>query len=494
MYAGDGGLDREIRWAHVSELRDPTEWLDSGELLMTTGLGIPAEPDAQRAYVERLAEAGLSGLLISRGMNAPELSAEMTSAADERSLPVLFASYEVPFTAVARAIADANSSEERKRLAQTQQVYEAVRLTAGDGSGSGLMARLGRTVGCRLYVLDLDRGIPLFPGGPRVPGWIVPALEEARSGRDEPLPAVLRFQAGSRSLMAVAVPASRPATMITLPEGEEKPDLSVLRHVASVAALEIEKEHAEREKRRRLGSELLAGLVDGRLPAESAAQPLADRNLGEEPRVLAACAIDEGEGEHSDLHLRLEDRGVPHLLLRRAPLLTALLPDTPEALAGLREEIDPALPIGLSDPLGRVARAPDAQREARWAMESARAVGKPFVRYGEDAALSPFLPRSLSEAERAVRQVLGPLLDYDAAHRACLVRSLRVFLSHNRSWQKAAADLHVHKQTLVYRMRRVEELLGKRLDRTQDVAELWLALEAAETTGHLTPASRTTRT
>ena len=253
VYAGDIGLDREIRWAHVSELCDPTEWLDSGELLMTTGLGIPAEPDAQRAYVERLADAGLSGLLISRGMNAPELSTEMASAADERSLPVLLASYEVPFTAVARAIADANSSEERRRLAQTQRVYEAVRLATGGGSGFELMASLGKTVACRLYVLDLDRGLPLLPGAPKVPERLVAALKEARSARDEPLPAVLRFQADSRFLMAVAVPASRPATMIALPEGEETPDLSVLRHVASVAALEIEKEHAEREKRRRLG-------------------------------------------------------------------------------------------------------------------------------------------------------------------------------------------------------------------------------------------------
>jgi purine catabolism regulator len=40
----------------------------------------------------------------------------------------------------------------------------------------------------------------------------------------------------------------------------------------------------------------------------------------------------------------------------------------------------------------------------------------------------------------------------------------------------------VHKQTLVYRMRRVEELTGRRLDRTEDVAELWLALRARDAT------------
>ncbi len=272
------------------------------------------------------------------------------------------------------------------------------------------------------------------------------------------MPALLRLQVGVRSLRALAVPASRPATMVVLTEREGWPDLSVLRHTTAVVALEIEKEKAERERRRRLGAELMAGLVDSRIPAETAAQLLAERGLGEEPRIIAACGVDDGEAEHSDLHFRLEDRGIPHLLLRRAPLLTALLPATPEALDGFRAEIATSVPVGLSDLLGRTTRAPDATREAQWALQSARASGNPVVRYGEDAALSPFLPRSLSEAESAVRHVLGTLLDYDAAHDAHLVDSLKVFLRHNRSWQKAAANLHVHKQTLVYRMRRVEEL------------------------------------
>lgn len=484
VYTGAGGLDREITWAHANELPDPTEWLDSGELLMTTGLGVPKEPTAQRAYVERLATAGLSALAIGHGMTTtPELSAEMIKAAEERSLPILFTSYEVPFTAIARAVADANQGEERQRLAQAQQIYEMVRLTAGNVSSGELIARLGGIVGCQLYVLDPDRGFSLFPGNPQIPEEVIAALKEARKERMEPMPAVLRMQAGLHTMLALAVPASRLATMVALPHGDRaKPDLSVMRHITAVVALEVEKQKVERERRRRLGSELLAGLIDGRIPAESAAQMLSERGLGEEPRVIATCVIDEGEAEQSDLHLRLEDRGVPHLLLRRAPLLIALLPDTPEALARFREEIDPTFTIGLSDPLGRVYRLPDARREAQWVLEGAQAIDAPFVRYGEDAP-SPFLPRDLGEAERIVRHVLGHVLDYDAAHDARLVESLRVFLEHNRSWQKAAMALHVHKQTLVYRIRRVEELSGRKLDRTEDVAELWLALRAAEASG-----------
>jgi PucR family transcriptional regulator, purine catabolism regulatory protein len=76
--------------------------------------------------------------------------------------------------------------------------------------------------------------------------------------------------------------------------------------------------------------------------------------------------------------------------------------------------------------------------------------------------------------------VLGPILAYDEEHATELLRSLALFLDENRSWQRSAELLHVHKQTLVYRMHRVEELTGRDLRRTADVVELWLALRALE--------------
>jgi purine catabolism regulator len=118
-------------------------------------------------------------------------------------------------------------------------------------------------------------------------------------------------------------------------------------------------------------------------------------------------------------------------------------------------------------------------REALFGLQLARAQGSSWAVYGEGGGGGAlFGPRSLSEAQEAVARVLGPLRDYDAAHRMELVASLRAFLEHNRSWQRTAAALGVHKQTLVYRIRRVEQLTGRRLDRTGDVAELWYALQA----------------
>ena len=80
----------------------------------------------------------------------------------------------------------------------------------------------------------------------------------------------------------------------------------------------------------------------------------------------------------------------------------------------------------------------------------------------------------------AAERIIGPLIEYDREHGSDLVRSLRVFLEHNRSWQRSAEVLHVHKQTLVYRMGRVETLTGRSLREMGDVVQLWLGLRALD--------------
>ena len=91
------------------------------------------------------------------------------------------------------------------------------------------------------------------------------------------------------------------------------------------------------------------------------------------------------------------------------------------------------------------------------------------------------LPISLlgDEAVQAFAEgLLRPLYDHDATSRGDLVRSLRAWLSRHGQWDAAAADLGVHRHTLRYRMRRVEEILGRSLDDPDVRMELWLALKS----------------
>lgn len=483
LFAGADGVNREIRWAHASELQDPSEWLEPDVLVMTTGLGLPVEPQAQGAYVERLAGANLGGLLIGEQADeriyAPELTPRLGAVADEYSFPVMRMPYELPFADIARVVAEANHGEEHARIGQALRIYDTVRLVIGTASGRELITQLGTVANCELHVIDPRTGNPVFADSSdslQLPVFVLDQISGKLSDRSVPGPAVVRIAGGPRNVVALAVPASRPAALVAISESEYPPDLFVLRHVAAVAAMEVEKLKARRESRRRSGAELLADLIDSRYDEDISERLLAERGLDGRPWVAAAFAGAK-TGMHSDLHLRLEERSAPHLLGRRAETFIALLPHVDRTIQILAQEVDS--PVGLSDPVNKLARVSDAHQEAVWALQGARLTGRTIVRYGEDLT-SPFLPRNLDESRAIVRHILGPLLQYDTEHDAPLVASLNIYLARNRSLKETSEALHVHKQTVIYRMRRIEELTGRQLGRMEDIVGFWLALRALD--------------
>jgi purine catabolism regulator len=212
-----------------------------------------------------------------------------------------------------------------------------------------------------------------------------------------------------------------------------------------------------------LASELAPATVRGRLEHEGF-------HAGEEVVLLALAGADEAVDE---LRRRLRAAGVPHLLATGADT-HALLP-----AARLDDRLLPAdgrLHAGASRPLGPQDGLELARREATLALDAALRSGATLSRFAAEHA--SVLPVDRPSLERLVESVLGPLLRYDAAHRTALVASLRCYLECDRSLRDASARLFVHANTLAYRLRRVEELTGRRLAGVEAQTDLWLALRA----------------
>ncbi len=485
VVSGRGGLDRSIGWAHVCELPDPWSWIGSGDLLMTTGLGVPGSPAEQVRYVESLAAAGVAAVAVGEDMHAPPLTAKMVAASDSLGLPLLLTRRDIPFIALARSVATASQREELARIDQTVRVYELLRQSSLHEMRLGeLLGSLEQVLGARLVAADAVTGRPLVPGTV-VPGGLL--AEVGRGGnraRDE-LPVVLQSDAGDS--LGVLVPGPRPVLLVATVVDGTVPDLTVLRHAAAVTALQQTWVFAERERARRLGATLLAQLVDDQIDGTLAHSHLAERGLAGRTLVVAACAraeVDAHEELHH-LHHVLGDAGVEHVMLYRRGTTYVLLPADREALGQLYGGLPAGWAAGISDTLEDPLLVGAAHREAGWALSRARERGLPVVRHSDDLTDSMFLPGRREDGVEAARRVLGMILDYDEEHGTQLTRSLQAFLEENRSWQRAAARLHVHKQTLVYRMSRVEELSGRSLSSTADVAELWLALRSAVETALL---------
>jgi purine catabolism regulator len=476
--AGHGGGARLVTWAHTSDLPNPTDWLGRGDFLMSNGLNISADASGQVSFLESVAAAGLSGLGIGDDVHAPPLTATLRARADELEFPVLGIPHEIPFVAVSRAVANANSDEEHRRLLRTVQLYEVLRSAVSRGRlGAGLLRELEGQLGCALAVLDTASGLPVLPAvHPPSPGLAERVRDELHA-RGGVFPGVLRVEHEGSVACVIRVPAERPVALVALANGQPLPDLGLLQHAANIAALEVERVNAERADAWRLGTELMAHLLERRLEPASALRQLREHGIDPDRVVLAAFRPASPTGER-DLHHELGARGLVHLVRWSAEHALVAIPDSSEAFEGLRSGLGAELALGVSDPLRRPDRVPDAAREARWAETAARSLGGGVARYGDAAPL--FLPRTIGEAETAAERVMGAVLAYDAEHGTELVRSLRVFLDHNRSWQRSAEVLHVHKQTLVYRMRRVEALTGRSLREMADVVQLWLGLRALD--------------
>lgn len=77
------------------------------------------------------------------------------------------------------------------------------------------------------------------------------------------------------------------------------------------------------------------------------------------------------------------------------------------------------------------------------------------------------------------KRVLGPVQDYDSSHGADLVRTLWTFLENSGSWTRCAKQLHVHVNTLRYRIQRIEQLTGRDLGRIDNRVDFYLAFSLA---------------
>ncbi|HEX2030460.1 MAG TPA: helix-turn-helix domain-containing protein, partial [Actinomycetota bacterium] len=146
----------------------------------------------------------------------------------------------------------------------------------------------------------------------------------------------------------------------------------------------------------------------------------------------------------------------------------------------LSERLGTDIVAGAGSPVPP-ADAARSLREARYALQVCRVDGRRFADFGSLGTYRLLLTLQEPDALRAFADsILGPLDRYDGGHGGELLASLRAFLDHNARWEAAAAELFVHRHTLRYRMRKVEELSGRDLGSPHDRMEFWLALRARD--------------
>ncbi|MEU6843489.1 PucR family transcriptional regulator ligand-binding domain-containing protein [Streptomyces sp. NPDC046716] len=299
---------------------------------------------------------------------------------------------------------------------------------------------------------------------------------------------------------------------------EERLDL--LQGVTQLISVERDRRDAARTVRRRLAQEVLELVQSGAAPAEIAARlrvaaPVLLPGLGAAPHWQVVVAKVEWEGgdieggpvaqslleeilvdplssgpEPSDriAVAHTGDEAIALVPLPAVPteengaeqglIADALLTSVRDPLsAGLAD--DGRLTIGVSAAVHSAEGLRGALEEARHARRVAGARTGLVCAAGHQELAShvlllPFVPDDVRRAFTA--RLLDPLRDYDRKHRAELIPTLEAFLDCDGSWTRCASRLHLHVNTLRYRVGRIEQLTNRDLSRLEDKLDFFLAL------------------
>ncbi|MGW5473350.1 PucR family transcriptional regulator [Streptomyces chartreusis] len=535
--AGEDRLDVPVRWAHASELTDPVPYMEGGELLLITALKLDAEnPESMRRYVRRLVGAGVVGLGFAVGVNYEDIPEALVEAATEEDLPLLEVPRRTPFLAISKAVSAAIAADQYRAVTAGFAAQRELTKHALTDGPEGLLSALASQVDGWAALYDASgavvatapewagrRAARLTADVERLRERPAPASSVVGGPENEDRVELHSLGTGRRPRAALAVgtatalgTAERYAVhsaiaLLTLTT-ERSRSLQAAEQRIGAAVLRMllagQPDHA-----RAVAGGLYGGLLDApfrMIVAESASVsaarvvdsgsrvPLTKASaavlvaageangdpLGALTEVVESAAarageavlvVPEGEGESARLVVLAADGGAAvSASAEYAAALEATRVGTVSEQPGF---IDDELVVGLSAPAGPIAAAA-AYKQAEQALSVARRRGRVFVEH-EQLAAGSVLPLLADDAVKAFADgLLRALHEHDATGRGDLVASLRAWLSRHGQWDAAAADLGVHRHTLRYRMRRVEEILGRSLDDADVRMELWLALKA----------------
>jgi purine catabolism regulator len=486
VLAGEQRLDRAVRWVHTSELDDPVPFLEGGELLLTTGLKLGRSKEKQRQYVQHLADAGVAGLGFGVGLSYSEVPAALVEAAAERELPLLRVPQPTPFIAISKAVTAALAAEQYLAVTTSFEAQEELtRAALGKDGTAALIGRLAARLGGWAALYDAAGAVVVA-----APDWAARRAGRLRAEverlRANPAPTSAALQGegepGGDFVVLQSLGADRRARGFLAVGTEDRltpGERYVLNAAVALLTLTLERSRDLRRAEERMRTALLRLVLAGET---GTAREVAGALLGGLPEGEVRVLIAEGEGltEFGDLAEQSATRAGEPLLLapegRRLVLLVADGGAVHSACVAGAEGLD-TVSVGISAP-ATAESAGAAYAQAERALAVALRSGRRSVDHDE-VGTGSLLPLLGGEAVLAFSDgLLRPLLEHDLTARGDLVASLQAWLSRHGQWDAAAADLGVHRHTLRYRMRRVEELLGRSLDDADVRMELWLALRA----------------
>jgi hypothetical protein len=473
LWAEDAQLAREISGVTVTDLEDPARFVRRDEVVLSGLVWWSAEDGPGRAerFVSALRGAGAAALLAGEETHG-SVPDDLVEACVRHGVPVAAVPAHIMFRAITDTVYLGRWGELSRRYTLPEQVRGRLSRMVAQGAGpeailATAFAHLERAVA---YVLTPSgRTVAATPGADAIP---------------------VRKAAG---LLAQAVPVDADGVSpyerwhLYLPDPDDAPP-RMLHELASVLGRCQEARVRARAEERQTADELGALLAVPGVDGAAAAAAVRACGLPDDGpyRVLVAETGAQRAGLAEGALAEVVAHAVPDGTtvagaVGRLPDGVAFA-DVAGAEADALHEVWPlvaaAVPLygGTGAPVVAARELNGALAEARYALASARSTAAVGGWALTNAATLTGLDALLTGVPAEVRTAYSRTVLGELRSNAVLLETLETFLACDGSWARTAEALHLHVNSVHYRIGRIEHFTGRDLSRLYDRLDLWAAL------------------
>jgi len=507
VVSGSAGLDRPVRWVHVGEVYDIAQYLSGGELVLTTGLDLPADDKGLCHYVAELDDVGAAGLVVGLGrrFSHGDLPRSLRSTADRRQFPLVVLGRDTPFVRFTAVVNRLIVNSQVEELQASEAIHRTFAEIDIEGAELAEVIRQAAGMARRPVVLEnLTHKMLEYDAAGIDPALVVDDWE--RRSRAAQLPGRTGFDEANKWLITVVGARGQDwGRLILLTDGMPSArEVMVLERAASTLALNrlMARDPETLEMQAHRG--LLVDLLNHVHPVDEFARRARALGVPVRGRRLLGVAIRSSSDEQGNLDGKSGSAGEIALAAFQAltscglqGLAGAVRNDLTEVLLSIGpRESETALMGRFSLALRQSHRGifvgvgscvtdiADARRSLMEAERVAEAAGhsvddRPYYRL-PDVRLRGLLHllRDDARLQTFTESELGLLIAHDQRHDTKLLDALGLYLDHGRN-KSAAADASFMARSSFYdRLDKIEKILNVSLQSVETCISLHVAVIA----------------
>ncbi|KQU06327.1 hypothetical protein ASG56_01075 [Rhodococcus sp. Leaf7] len=487
----DDQFARAVRWAFATDLPDPSRYIVGGELVVT-GMVWRRAPEDSDAFVASVVAAGAVALAAGDEVFGcvPD---DVVRACEKYSLPLLAVPSSVAFADVIEAVTSRVTGDRVARLSASLARQHRLLTAVADGRAlADLTQETARDTGVTCRIITAV-GRSVVSAEPLTTEAVDALVRTAAQG------VPCRVVAGDtvRSVLPVGSSFGHRATSwyLVVDGDHERMDpqvLDTLVQLASIAALDRVRHDDGARVLRTMADQAAELLVTGagehaldrvrQIGVDLTGDVVALAATSDLPiEVLAAVltdAVRTSVGGAVSVGVTDEDLVIGVIGLPPGGTTTRVADDLTRALGRLGDVVTGRIAVGVGTACEAAALVGCVQSAQHAREVAAASADRIAVRTSADTGSAAVLLSVVPDGLRAAyaRRVLGAVIEHDTRTDAGLLDTLRAYLDHDGSWSRTADALHVHVNTVRYRIGRVEALTDRDLGTTEDRTDVFVAL------------------